>query len=404
MTTPNSNAQRRSKKAKRVKPSKPSPDFPLTAHPSGQWCKTIKYKLYYFGVWDDPDAALAKYENDAPFIRQGLDPNDPVIQIDFDNLTVDGLVQLFLNEKHEKVSAGENAPETLLGYRDNAAHIFKTFKREKLVEELRPNDFKRLRAALGEGVKFSSLSTRVTHIRAIFNWGSKNYYIKSPMAKLWGTQFQKPSVKIRNLEKSKAPSRVIPSEVFFQLIEYANDNLKALLYLVINSGIGNNDLANLKSSDIDFQNHSVELPRQKTGEPRKAFLWPETINAIKEAISNQSEPSNPEDKDLVFINGAGGNYRTKVTGKGKTTPITREFTRLRKRAGLDSHLGLSFYAFRHTFQTIADNATLDFVGVRSVMGHTDGTISGNYRHGVSDERLKHIADAVRTWLFETKSN
>jgi len=44
----------------RHKPAKPSPSFPLTPHNNGQWCKKIRGKLYFFGVWDDPDAALER--------------------------------------------------------------------------------------------------------------------------------------------------------------------------------------------------------------------------------------------------------------------------------------------------------------------------------------------------------
>ena len=45
----------------RKKPCKPHPNFPLTANGNGQWSKKIKGKVYYFGSWADPDAALKRY-------------------------------------------------------------------------------------------------------------------------------------------------------------------------------------------------------------------------------------------------------------------------------------------------------------------------------------------------------
>jgi len=41
-----------------IKPPKPYPDFPLTAHPNGQWCKKVRGRLHYFGPWSDPNGAL----------------------------------------------------------------------------------------------------------------------------------------------------------------------------------------------------------------------------------------------------------------------------------------------------------------------------------------------------------
>jgi hypothetical protein len=40
-----------------AKASKPYPEFPLTAHPAGYWCKKIRGKIHYFGPWADPDGA-----------------------------------------------------------------------------------------------------------------------------------------------------------------------------------------------------------------------------------------------------------------------------------------------------------------------------------------------------------
>jgi hypothetical protein len=48
-------------KSKRRKPTKPYPSFPLTAHNNGQWCKKIRGKIHFFGVWEDPAAALDAY-------------------------------------------------------------------------------------------------------------------------------------------------------------------------------------------------------------------------------------------------------------------------------------------------------------------------------------------------------
>jgi hypothetical protein len=49
-------------------PTKPYADFPIFAHESGEWCKKIRGKQFFFGVWADPDAADAKYERERPVL------------------------------------------------------------------------------------------------------------------------------------------------------------------------------------------------------------------------------------------------------------------------------------------------------------------------------------------------
>jgi hypothetical protein len=56
------------------KASKPFPSFPLTPHNNGQWCKKIRGKIRFFGVWDEPDAALENYLRVASDLHAGRNP------------------------------------------------------------------------------------------------------------------------------------------------------------------------------------------------------------------------------------------------------------------------------------------------------------------------------------------
>src|SRR5207248_11558195 len=84
------------------KPAKPYPEFPLTAHPAGYWCKKIRGKLYYFGPWSDPDGALKKYLEQKDALHAGRKPRG-----DTAGATVKELVNAFLNAKRALVESGE---------------------------------------------------------------------------------------------------------------------------------------------------------------------------------------------------------------------------------------------------------------------------------------------------------
>src|SRR5438128_162153 len=105
---------------KPAKPPKPYPEFPLTAHPAGYWCKKIRGKLHYFGPWADPDGALRKDLDQKDSLHAGVTPRpDP------EALTVKELGNAFLNEKKNRVDTGELSPRTWAGYKEAAELMLK---------------------------------------------------------------------------------------------------------------------------------------------------------------------------------------------------------------------------------------------------------------------------------------
>ena len=83
------------------KPSKPYPDFPLFPRSDGRWAKKIRGKMHYFGPWDDPDAALAKYLEQKDALHAGRKPREET-----GGLTLKELVNRFLNTKQALVDEG----------------------------------------------------------------------------------------------------------------------------------------------------------------------------------------------------------------------------------------------------------------------------------------------------------
>ena len=59
---------------------------------------------------------------------------------------------------------------------------------------------------------------------------------------------------------------------------------------------------------------------------------------------------------------------------------------------------MGFYTHRHCFETVAGECR-DQVAVDAVMGHSDASVAANYRHGVSDDRLRDAVNTVHRWLF-----
>ena len=77
-----------------------SDKFPLTRHPTGQYCKKIKGKMYYFG--SDKQEALQRYIDQAAYLHGSNHNSQKPVD---DSITLKQLCDMFLKYQFTKVKA-----------------------------------------------------------------------------------------------------------------------------------------------------------------------------------------------------------------------------------------------------------------------------------------------------------
>jgi integrase len=379
------------------KPRKPSPDYPLTAHPNGQWSKKIKGRVHYFGPWADPQAALQEWLRVKDDLLAGRKPRPR------DGFTVKDLANHYLTSKKDRLDAGELSPRTFHDYHAVCERMVTFFDNgSRLVEDIGPDDFRQLRASLAKTLGPVSLGNEIRKVKMLFGFAFNNGHIDRPVR--YGSEFQGPPKRVLRLERKRKPARMFESKELKSLVDSAEGPIKAMILLAINCGFGQGDCSNLPLAALDLDGGWVDFHRPKTGIDRRCPLWKETVAALREAIANRPEPRDEKDRGLVFVTKYGQRWvRSK---ESKKTPdklsvidgVAQEFGKLMKALGLTSKRG--FYSLRHTFETIAGESR-DQVPVDAIMGHAPpaSDMSAVYRERISDERLRAVSDFVHAWLF-----
>jgi integrase len=370
---------------KPAKPDKPYPEFPLTAHPAGHWCKKIRGKIHYFGRWDDPEGALQKYLAEADALHAGRKPREQS-----DGTTVKELCNHFLSAKEDMVNADELSMRTWTGYEQACRFLVEHLGKSRLASDVDQDDFAAMRQKLSRRFGPHGLGTWIQMIRCCFKYAFDAGLIdRSPV---YGPGFERPSKKTLRLHRAKQGPKLFTAAEIHKLLGVASVQLKAMILLGINCGFGNSDCGNLPMAALDLERGLIDYPRPKTAVPRKCCLWPETIEAIRQALAGRPEPKHEEHARLVFVTAKGLSWHKDTND----SPITKEMRKLLNALGVNGHR--NFYTLRHTFRTVADESK-DQPAVDFIMGHEVAHMSSHYREGISDERLKAVADCVHMWLF-----
>jgi integrase len=378
----------------------------LTLHRNGQWCKKVLGKLYYFGT--DYGTAVDEWLKCKDSLLAGR--GKPV---ESDEPTITQLANLYYDACRAKIEAGDFSIRSLAESKNTLLRLIELRGEDDQPSIWGPMDFKEIKSQLFEPVARSTPGRKVDgkngkrspstvngdvrRIKAFLNWCSAQKYI--PRSD-YGTEFSESSARLIRISKARAGKRTFEPKDLKKIIESANRYFLPVILLGINGGMGAKDISLLTLDQIlpivKSKSEWLECHRNKTGAPRKIWLWPETRKAIKSYLSSvREDPFSDQFDDIAFLT----SHRTpwvKESSDGRQDAATQMFTKLRKECKVKSG---TFYDLRRTFQTTGEE-TLDFPAVSFCMGHIPGTgdMSAKYRE-VSDERVKKVCEIVRDWLY-----
>ena len=394
---------------KGAKPHKPRKDFPLYPHAVGKWAKTIRGKTFYFGTWNDPEGALREYLDQKDDLYAGRTPGTK------GGLTLRELANAFVKSKRIDLDAGRLSPRTFCDYDRSCRVLLDEFGVNRAVLDLRPQDFETLYARLVRKHGLGTLGREITVTRSVFRYAFESDLVERPVK--FGPRFRGPSKQDKRKAKARVEQangkKLFTADEVRRLMDAADPQLKAMILLGVNGGMGNTDCSSLPESALDLKAGWLDYARGKTGIERRIPLWPETVEALRLVIANRRTAADEADAGLVFLTKFGlrwVRYGFEETKRlGRTSIKAKQDNQLAKTFGklLDQlklrRPGIGFYCLRHTFETIAGGSK-DQVAVDAIMGHADPSMAAEYRHGIDDSRLRAVTDFVRNWLLGTEKS
>jgi integrase len=378
--------------------------------------------MHYFGRWgcrsegkmvriegDGWEAAERLYEAQKIDLHAGRPPKITSLEeLDTQagsSAPADGSITLndicfdFLATQQQKMETGQIGKPMFDEYKGICHILVKQFGQHRRPEDLGPRDFSALRHHLSKKWGPTRLTNAITWVKSVFNFAYDMELIDKPIRCLGhgNKTFAPPTKQQRRIEKAGKPKKELTPEQCRTLIDAAPAPLKAMILLGLNCGFGPRDCALLPRDAVDLKKRMIEFPRPKTGVERRCPLWPETVEAIKDAIAKRPRVRTEEASKLVFVTSMGRSF---VGGKSDRANQVSVFIRkLMIDVGVHQQ-GFGAYTARHVFRTVADGSK-DQPAIDFIMGHADDSMADNYRQSIDNKRLISVSDHVRLWLFRS---
>lgn len=346
-----------------------SDKFPLTLHKTGQYCKKINGKFYYFG--SDKEQALQHYREQATYLHTGKGERPKSTG---DCILLKTLCNLYLDHQETRTAVGEVKLRHVYDQTLILRSFVKLMGSTRLVSDVSTLDLQSYRHKLIKASRTPhTINNHVSTIKAMYSWALENEVID-----------RIPNLKaVKKIAPAKKEKPTFTVQQIQSLVLNASTQMKTMIWLGLNCGFGCTDCAELKWNNLDLENARVFFPRGKTGIERNLPLWPETVQALNEL---------PKQGEFVFYTRRGNPWVRTIRSVGKDgtekytkdDAVSKEFSKLMRKAGIKVPRGVGFYTLRRTAATVAANSGDPFA-VQKLLGHADVKMASTYVQNISEQ-------------------
>jgi integrase/recombinase XerD len=177
----------------------------------------------------------------------------------------------------------------------------------------------------------------------------------------------------RSLPEAAPRTRFLSRDEFRRLLACADDHLKPILEVAVETGMRAGELLTLTWSKVDLDRREVRLEDTKSKRPR---VVPLTDRAVAALVASRYVHEGP----YVFTNPNTGH---------RYTTLKKAFHGACRRAGITD---FRFHDLRHTFASWAVQNGMDLYRLSRILGHATLQMSTRYAHLGTDQLHEAVRD------------
>lgn len=231
------------------------------------------------------------------------------------------------------------------------------------------------------GIKRNTLRHYLIVLRSFFKWCVQHkFYSEQPI-------FESDIPKIERIEYNLLTEQQIDEILNSPAPRFCKQPLrdKALITLLIESGLRVNELSHLQIGDLDFDSASIYVKRAAKGDKERTTTFPErSQQLVKQMLFERYKGNSVPDTAYVFENENGQPFT-----RQNITQVVRRYIK-----GITGRTDIGSHDLRHAYASLLLTNGCDLSDIQHLLGHSSYATTVIYASHLAPQRIANSANEI----------